>query len=854
MLEAAHQRKAEGIDVVVALAETHGRKETEALLEGLPVIPRRRIGYRGVVLDELDLDAALARQPQLALVDEFAHTNAPGSRHTRRYQDVEELLAAGIDVYTTLNIQHLESLNDVVAQITGVVVRETVPDRGLDEADEVILIDLPPDDLIQRLHEGKVYVPDLAAHAVRKFFRPGNLTALRELTLRHLARRVDREMRTYMGAHGIPGPWPAGERVLVCIGPGPLAEKLVRVGRRLAASLDAEWTALLVETPEYRRLPEAERERVGRALRLAEELGAWTEILTGLSPPQEIVSYARAHNVTKIVAGVSLRPWWERLIRGSLVDWIVRHSENMDVYVISTPLGPARPAAIPRPRQPANLWPHVYAAGIVALVTFFGQFFHGRLEPANLTMLYLLAVVIVALEWGRGPAILAATLGVAAFDFFFVPPRFTMAVSDTQYLLTFVGLLVVGLVISALTSRVQEQVRAAREREAFTAALYALSRDLAAASELREILEAIARHVGSVFSRHVAIFLPEDGGPKVAFHSGDFPLTGNERAVATWVLQHGEPAGRGTETLPAAGARYLPLRTAQGIRGVLGVRPAAPTDSALSPEQQHLLDAFASQTALAIERAQLVAEARRVQVLQETERLQEALLNSISHDLRTPLASITGALSSLVEDGRVLDEPTRGELLETAREAAQRLNGLVGDLLDMTRLRGGALRLRREPADIEDLIGAALTQLGGSMDGRAVEVDIAPDLPLVSLDFVLMTRVLANLLENAVKYSAPGNPISVRARVVGQDLEIQVADRGPGVPGSELAGMFEKFQRSGPQVHASAGLGLAICKGFVEVHGGAISAENRPGGGLTVSLTIPLQATRRDGVKHGTDG
>jgi two-component system sensor histidine kinase KdpD len=853
MLEVAQQRKAEGVDVVAAIVETHGRPETEALLAGLPVIPRRRFEYRGVALEDLDLDAVLGRRPQLALVDELAHTNLPGSRHIRRYQDIDELLAAGIDVYTTLNIQHLESLNDIVAQITAVVVRETVPDRVLDEADEIILIDLPPDELIQRLHEGKVYVPDQAAHAVRKFFRPGNLAALREIALRRLAERVDRQVRTYMGAHGIAGPWPAGERVLVCVGPGPLAEKLVRAGRRLATSLDAEWIALFVETPEYSRLPEPERERIGRALQLAEEMGARTVTIAGMSPPQEIIRYARAHNVTKILAGTSARSRWERLWRGSLVDWVIRHSGDMDVYVISAPGARATPDAVPAPRPATDPRPYAVAAGIVVLVTVIGQFIHGRLEPVNLTMMYLLAVVVVALQWGRGPAILAAALGVVAFDFFLVPPRFTLQVSDTQYLLTFSGLLIVGVVISALTSRVREQARAAREREASTAALYALSRDLAASVSMPQVLNAVGQHVAAVFNRAVAIFLPVDRRLEVAFQTGHFPLTENERAVATWAFEHGEPAGRGTETLPGATGRYLPLKTAQGVKGVIGVTPPTHEASLLSTEQRRLLEAFASQAALAIERVEFAGAARRAQLLQETERLQAALLNSVSHDLRTPLATITGALSSLVEHEGVVDDATRRELLKTAEEGAKRLNSMVGDLLDMTRLRGGTLRLRREPADVQDLIGASLTQLGDLLGARSVEIDVAPHLPFVPLDFALINRVLVNLLENAVKYSPPESPITIRARTVGPALEIQVADRGPGVPDADVTRMFEELRRGGRSPDGGTGLGLAICRGFVMAHGGEIRAENRPGGGLIVSFTIPLDGRGLTETAPGAD-
>ena len=828
------------MDVVVALVETHHRKETEALLEGMPVIPRRKFEYRGVTLDELDLDAVLTRRPQLAIVDELAHTNAPGCRHARRYQDIEELLAAGIDVYTTLNIQHVESVSDVVSQITGVVIRETVPDHVLEGADEVVLIDLPPDELIKRLHEGKVYVPEQVGTAVQKFFRPGNLAALRELALRHLAHKVDRQMRTYMGAHGIPGPWPAGERVLVCLGPGAIAERLVRVGRRLATTLDAEWIAVFVETPEYSRLPDAEKDRIARAQRLAEELGARTETITGISPPQEIVRYALSHNVTKIVAGTSRRPFMERLIRGSLVDWILRHTENIDVYVISSPSSRSATRGAPRTRRPAALGPYAYALAIAAAVGLSSSLFPSRLEPVNLTTLNLLVVVIVAYYWGRGPAILAAWLGAATF-YLSLAPRLTMrGVVSPPFLLALTGLLAVGLVIGTLTSRIREQAQAARAREASTAALYALSRDLAAAAHMEEILNAVTRHIAGVFSRQVAIFLPGEGKLEMAVQSGDFPFTDNERAVASWVFAHGEPAGRGTETLPAAKARYLPLKTAQGIRGVLGVLPAAETLPALGPEQRHLMEAFASQAAVAIERAQLAAEARRAQVLQDTERLQSALLNSISHDLRTPLAAVTGALSTLVENGHALDEATRRELLETARDAAQRLNRLVGDLLDMTRLQGGALRLRRAPADIQDVIGTSLSQLGDAVTGRQIEVDVAPNIPLVSVDFALITRVLANIVENAIKYSPRETPIVIRARAVGPNLEIMVADRGPGVPESDLVQMTGKFQRGRDRATNGTGLGLAICRGFVEAHGGHITVENRPGGGLNVFFTLPL--------------
>jgi len=839
MLEAGHEQLAQGRDVVVAYVETHGRPETEALVVGLPVIPRQQVEYRGVTLQEMDLDAVLRRHPQLALVDELAHTNVPGSRHTKRGQDVEELLAAGIDVYTTLNIQHVESLNDVVAQITGVTVRETIPDRILEEADEIDLTDLPPDELIQRLHEGKVYVPEQATRAVQKFFRPGNLNALREIALRYVAGRVDRQMRTYMGAHAIPGPWPAGERVLVCLGATPVGERLVRTGRRLATGLDAEWVVLHVETARDARAGEDQRERLARLLRLAEELGARVATLPGASISEEVIRYARAHNITKIIVGASGRAWWAQLLRGSVVDRIIRASGATDVYVIRGPVERLRYFRSERRAQPHPRMPYLYSAGIIALVTAVSALIRGRLDPTNLTMPYLLAVVIIALEWGQGPAILGATLGVIAFAFAFVPPYYTFAKSSTQYLLTFAGLLVVGMVISSLAGRAREQAEAARQREAYTAALYALSGDLAASSGLEAIAAAVARHMAASFSREIAVLVPVDGRLKPIYQALGFPLDENELAVATWVYEHGEPAGYGTDTLPAASARYIPLKTAQAVRGVLAVRPGT-SGAPMTPEQRHLAVAFANQAALAIERTQLADVAKRVEVMRETERLQAALLDSISHELRTPLASITGSLSSLADPGTHLDDAQRRELLETAREQADHMNRLVGNLLEMTRLEAGAHRLRLAPTDVQELIGTVVGQLSDSLRGREVTIDVAPDLPAVPMDFVLVTQVLTNILDNAIKYSPPNSPIEIRAWMVGSELQVAVSDRGPGIPASEAGRVFDKFYRiRRPGGAGGVGLGLAISAGIVELHRGRIWVEPREGGGTTVTFALP---------------
>ncbi len=846
MLEAAHQRKVEGIDLVVAYVETHGRAETEAMLKGLETIPRRQVEYRGVSLPEMDVDAVLARRPQLALVDELAHANAPGSRHLKRYQDVEELYANGIDIYTTLNVQHLESLNDVVAQITGVTVRETIPDGVIDEATELELIDLPPDELLRRLQEGKVYVPEQAARAIQKFFRAGNLTALRELTMRRAAERVDDQMRAYMETRAIPGPWPAKDHLLVCVSPSPLAERLVRTARRLADELDAEWSAVYVETHEHVRMSQTDKERVARTLHLVEELGGRAITLPGRTTAEAVLAYARKHNVTKIIVGKPIRPRWYGLLRDSVVDQVIRESGPIDVYIISgtETKAPLEMAAW----QPHHPWlRYLQSVLLVGAGTLLSALVRPLFSPANLVMIYLLTVVVAAIYLGRGPSLLTAVLGVAAFDYFFVPPELTMGVSDSEYLLTFIGLLVVSLVISNLAVRVREQAQAAEHRAAQTAELYALSRDLAVAVDLDTLMQAVLTHVSQTFSREVAILLPDASPDTVTPHalSPGFELNENELAVAAWAFQHGQPAGRGTDTLPAARVHYLPLKTARGVVGVLGVKPSDP-NSRLSPDQFHLLEAFASQAALAVERTQLAEQARQAQVLQATEKLQTALLNSISHDLRTPLVSITGALSSLQEDDIELNEATRHSLVENAREEAERLNRLVGNLLDMTRIESGALRAVFELADIQDVTGVALKQVSDRLQDSRVVVQVPDELPLVLVDFVLIVQVLVNLLDNAIKYSAADAPIEIAAYPAGAFMEVEVRDRGVGIPRQDLKRVFDKFYRvQRPESVTGTGLGLSICKGIVEAHGGFIVAENRPGGGTIITFALPLQVTAK---------
>jgi two-component system sensor histidine kinase KdpD len=848
MLEAAHQRLTAGVDVVVGYVESHGRSETEALLRGLEIIPRLVTEYRGVQVTEMDVDAVLARRPQLALVDELAHTNAPGLRHAKRYQDVEELLAAGIDVYTTLNVQHLESLQDVVAQITGVTVRETVPDTVLDQATEVELIDLSAEELLQRLKEGKVYVPEQAARALQQFFRRGNLTALREIAMRRAAGRVDDQMRTYMHTRDIVGPWPATERLLVCVSPSLLSDRLVRAARRLAGDLHAEWFALYVQTAAHDRLSPARRERVARTLQLAEELGAQVRILPGASVAEAIISYAHKHNITKIIAGKPLQPRWRELWRGSLVDQLIRASGDIDVYVIND----ASDGQKPRERSKrGGRWSwrrYLLSVLLVVAASLLSVPVYRLMPPTNLVMVYLAAVMLAAVYLGRGPGMLAALLSVLSFDFFFVPPSLTLAVSDTKYVLTFFGLFAVGLVISHFAARASEHARMAQQREEVSASLYAFTRELTSAVSLDSISEIIIRHVGESFDRDVVLLLPEGDRLVVRAGSPKTALDESELAVAFWTYKQGHPAGRGTDTLPAARVRYLPLKTPRGVIGVLGVEPTT-SSSDLPPEQRLLMETFASQAASAIERALLAEQARYVAVARTTERLQTALLNTVSHDLRTPLATITGVLSTLNDDQAQLDQETRHSLTETATQEAERLNRLVGNLLDMTRLEAGALKLMREPCEVDDVIGAALGQLSGPARDRQVQVNAPEDLPLVPMDFVLIQQVLVNLLDNAAKYSLPDTLIEITARLADQEMHIEVADRGVGIPPDDLNRIFDKFFRVNyPDRTTGSGLGLSICKGIVELHGGRIWAQNRPAGGAVVAFRLPLRPAEEPGT------
>jgi two-component system sensor histidine kinase KdpD len=717
-----------------------------------------------------------------------------------------------------------------------------VPDSVLEQADEVELIDLPPDDLLQRFREGKVYVPAQAEEALRSFFRKGNLIALRELALRRTAERVDAQMRVYMREHGIGTVWPAAERLLVCVGPSPYSARLVRTGKRMAERLDAEWIVAYVETPRHARLSEAARDSVTETLRLAEQLGADTITLTGQTMSEALLAFAHDRNVTKIIVGKPTRGLLRRIFVGSIVDALVEHSGDIDVYVISgqqDALGPS-PAAR-RPPAPTRWVGYAQAAGVVGIATAVAWLMFPFSELSNLVMVYLLGVVVVATRHGRGPSLVVALASVAAFDFFFVPPYLTFAVSDVRYHITFGVMLAVGLLVSGLTNRVRAQADAARQREQRTAALYAMSRELARTRGVNQLVAIAGRHLAEVFRSEIVVLLPADAGslappPGV---TGQFEVNATELAVARWVYEHRQPAGLGTATLPGASALYLPLMDPRGPVGVLGVRPAD-ARAFDAPEQLHQLETFANQTALAIERARLADEAQAAQVRAETERLRSTLLSSVSHDLRTPLATITGAASTILEAGARLDEATRQELLESIREEADRLNRLVQNLLDITRIESGAVQLRKGWHPVEEVIGAALGRLGKPLGDRRVTTHVPADLSLVPIDAVLIEQVLINLLDNALKYAPADSPIEVGASAAEGGVTVEVADRGPGLPEGDEERVFEKFYRKhgGPEV--GSGLGLAICQGIVRAHGGRMWAENRPGGGAIFRFTLPI--------------
>ena len=840
MLEAARQKKTEVVDVVVGFAETHGRSETEALLEGLEILPRLSIEYRGATLSEFDLDGALLRKPVLILVDELAHTNAPNSRHKKRWQDVFELLDGGINVYTTLNVQHLESLNDVITQITGIIVRETLPDSVLDRADDIELIDLPPEELLQRLREGKVYVADLAERAKENFFRKGNLLALRELALRSTAERVDAQMQDYRRIKGVREVWPAAERIMVCVGANPRSIRLIRTAKRMAVGLRADWIAVYVEAPTAVKPSEDDLRHLAEHMRLAESLGAETVILSGHKASEEILNYARTRNVTKIIIGKPTHPRWKDKIFGSLLDEVVRGSGDIDVYVISGEVGEPMPRLVLKPiHSRSNIREWLLSICTISVCTGSAGIMRPYATVVDAAMVYLLGIILVASRTGKGPSLLSTFLSVAAYDFFFVTPFYTFSVHNVRYFLTFIVMFVVALVISRLTLRIREQANAARQRERRTAALYNLSRELVHERGISQLSAVTIRQISELFSSKVVVLVPDEKGSLAVTVTGTetFAPDQNELSVAQWCFDHRQRAGLDTDTLPGASALYLPLFTSSRTVGVLGILP--PPLTMFDMEQIHILESFANQIAMAIERALLAEETQRALLKAETEALRSTLLSSVSHDLRTPLAAITGAASTLLQTDIKLDKYNQMELIKTIYEGAEHLNEIIRNVLDMTRLESGAIIVKKEWQSIEEIIGVVLNRFSDKLKDHPLSINLSADLPLVPFDALLIEQVLVNLLDNAIKYTPRETPLDLSAELKGDSLLVELADRGPGIPAGEEKRIFEKFVR-GSVVKGGIGLGLTICHTIVTAHGGSIRAENRPGGGAVFQFTLPI--------------
>lgn len=849
MLQEAAAKRREGIDVVVGVVETHGRKETQALVEGLEIVPRRILDYKGHRLEEMDLDAILRRRPRLVLVDELAHTNAAGSRHPKRYMDVEELLAAGIDVFTTMNVQHIESLNDVVAQITRIRVRETVPDAILERADDIEVIDITPQDLIQRLNEGRVYVPQTAQRAVAHYFSPGNLTALRELALRRTAQRVDAQLLNHMQANAIPGPWAAGERILVCIDDAPGSEALVRYARRMTERLQAPWTVLHVETAASLRRSEAATDRITETLRLAERLGGEAVTIPGRDVASEAVRYAETHNATHIIIGKPAKSRLQEMIQGSVAHDIIRQAGDISVHVIAlrdekneSTQWRVLPAHAERDAR-SYLASTVFVLGALSLGLILDRF----MDVQNIALVFLTAVLGASVTFGLWPGLYASVVSVLAFNFFFLPPVHTFTIADPENVFAFLFFLLVALIASNLTARVRSQAIVARQRAKTTEDLYLFSRKLSSVGTLDDLLWATSFQIASMLKVRVVVLMPEHGRlePKSGYPPEDL-LDEADLGAAKWAFEHDRETGRGSDTLPGAKRLFIPMRTSRGAVGVIGIDRDKP-GILLTPEQRRLFHALADQAAQAAERIRLVEDMDRARLAVESDRLRSALLTSISHDLKTPLAAIIGAAGTLKGYSADLDEESKEDLLATVQDEAERLNRFIANLLDMTRLESGAIAPNIALNDLSDVVGAALQRARKVLSNDYVELHLVADLPMVAIDPVLFEQVLFNLLDNAAKYSPPQSTILIQAWQEVRSIVLQVLDEGDGIPDEDLERIFDKFYRArkGDRVRAGTGLGLPICRGFIEAMRGTIVAGNRTdrsGAVFTIRLPVPDQA------------
>lgn len=859
MLAAAHRAVASGQRVLVGVVETHGRSETAALLQDLTVLPLKQMAYRGQQLTEFDLDAALAAAPDVLLVDELAHSNVPGSRHPKRWQDVEELLEAGIHVYTTLNVQHLESLNDIVNQVTGITVRETLPDQVFDQADEIILVDLPPDELLTRLAQGKVYLPQQAQRATRHFFRKGNLIALRELALRRTAQRVDAQMRDYRELERIAPIWNTAERLLVGISTRGESERLIRHAARLANSLHAQWFVVHVETPALQRLPVGVRQQVVEQLRLAEQLGAEAHTRTAASVLEGLERFAREYNIQFLLLGQRPAPWggW----RPSLSEQFSRHAPDLDLILVSEPNSsrPTKPSAVvavPSASILADVWSarsqHGYLWALAGCATVSGILFRlgGWLDLANVVMLYLLVVLIVSMRFGRWPGMFAALTGVLSFDFVFVQPRWSFSVSDTQYLLTFAVMLSVAWVIAHLSANLQFAAEAAAQREQQAVNLSRLAQQLSGTLTKGQIVQLASQWLRDHLHTQAGILLLDaqdrlQPAPELSLPTGFDPV------VAQWVYDHEAPAGYGTHTLNAARLHYRPLRAPMRVRGVVGLDCLNPVQL-LEPDTQRLLDTVLAQVSLALERVHFVDVAQQATVRIEGERMRSTLLSALSHDLRTPVAALAAMAGNLQQPTLGLQQ--RRDIAVAIEQQAGNIQSLVINLLDLAKLQSGGLQLNRQWLPPEEVIGVVLDQLKNRLEQHPVTVQLSPELPLIHMDEQIMARILTNLLDNAIKYTPAGTAITISTQWEQPGrASLCVNDQGPGIPPESQDKIFERFTRGKKEsVQTGLGLGLALCREMMQSLHGSLTVINIQPHGASFRLSWP-QATQPTVPAEATD-
>ena len=851
MLSQGARRKAEGQDVLVGVVETHGRRETEALLHGLEVQPRRPIEYKGRTLLEFDIDSALTRQPALLLVDEYAHSNAPGSRHPKRWQDVEELLGAGVNVWTTLNVQHLESLVDVVWKITGVRQRETVPDSALSRADEIELVDITPDELRQRLEEGKVYLHDTALLASQNFFKPENLTALRELALRRMAQTVDSQLVAAMRQRGVAGPWAASERILVLVSPDSMANSLVRTGSRLAEMMDAPWTVAYVEPPNRPSPDAAGAARITSAFKMAEQLGSSTVLLTGDDLVQSVIEYTRRNNITQIVVGKSRRSRWRKLFGRSLIPALIEEVAGAALHIITQE---AQPEAEPKRKRVLGprltQWRgHIMSIGFVTIAGLIAGLVDQFSQGANLAMIFLVSVLASGLAYGLWPAVTAATVAALAYNFFFLQPRLSFVIGHATDVLTFVVFFAVAMTTGWLTGRVRDQGVATSRRATAITALLAASRRLSASTKQEETAQVLAEQLSAATGGEAIVLLPRAGDiVPVAGSPTLEPLDTVDVAAARWTWQHGEPAGAETDTLPNATWTFRPLQGVRARSGVAGLEAQAMRGD----ESERFVSSLLDQGAVALERAEFAADAADAEALRRSDKLRSALLNSVSHDLRTPLSTVLGSATTLLEYSDTIDKKVQIDLLSSIREEAERLNRYVGNLLDMTRLEGDGLNIHTDWIDVRDVLGAAVERVSRRLGERHVTRDFPTELAMVKADSALLEQALVNILENAIAYSPNNSTIELAIYEDRNNVVLSIEDEGRGIPTAELERVFDKFRRmeESSDRGKGAGLGLAISKGFIEAMDGRIAAASpiHQGRGTRILISLRKEAVTSDRI------